>query len=159
MMDGDRIESLARTALRGLGFLAVAAAIVLAWPGIQVARADEPDRSVQPEARAGVAPDASFEGFARHLSARGKTVPVVEDAGPTCSQPSQMSAEMAQRQAYVRLQAQLIAAARAGTLPAPPEGVVVLNGSGYNYRPNTPGMPAVGTQPGAPVEPPPTPGP
>ena len=153
MMDGDRIESLTRSAARGLGLLAVAAAMVLAWPGIRAARADEPDRSVQPGVEVVTKSEPSFEGFARHLQAKGKAAPAVEDAGPTCSQPSQLTAEMVHRQAYARLQAELLAAARAGRLPPPPDGVVMLNGRGYNYRAPTPGMPAQGVQPGAAVVP------
>jgi len=65
--------------------------------------------------------------------------PVAETAGPTCEAGSQspMAIEMAQRAALARLQARMIAEARAAAAARPggDAEVVVLNGGGYNYRP------------------------
>ena len=139
-MDG-RVESSLRMGLRGLGFLAVACTLLLSWPGVTVVRADEPASapavSQQPADASG-----SFEGFASYLQAQGRQVPVVEDVGPTCNQPSSLGPEIEHRRALAQLQARMIAEMQARGAQGVPSDAVVLNNSGYNYRPAQPGLPA-----------------
>jgi len=120
------IDRLARI----LGFVAVALTIALSLPGIGAVRADDstPALSEAPEA------DASFEGFSQYLQREGRAVPV-EASGPTCNAGSPIQAEMAHRRAIAEMQARLIAEARAAAAAGggSPD-IVVLNGSGYNYR-------------------------
>ncbi len=139
------MSSVRTTIGRGLGFAALACALVLAVGGVTAARADEAPAESSPPA-----PDASFEGFADHLEREGR--PVVEDAGPTCQPGANdpVAVEMAHRRVVAELQARLQAEARARAAEhgGDPE-IVVLNGRGYNYRAPTPGE-----QPPAPVTPP-----
>lgn len=115
---------------RILGFVAVALTIALSLPGIGAVRADDAAPAVReaPEA------DASFEGFARYMQREGRSARV-ESSGPTCNVGSPIQVEMAHRRAIAEMQARMIAEARAAAAAdgGSPD-VVVLNGSGYNYR-------------------------
>lgn len=141
---GHLLETIGRT----LGFAAVACAIALSLPGIQAVRADD----AAPPA-ASQAPDASYEGFASYMSAEGRPVEAKAAAPATCNAGAQnpLAVEMAHRTAVAQLQAQMMADARAAAaqqLDGAPE-IVVLNGSGYNYRSPEPGVPSA-APPGAP---------
>lgn len=136
-----RLESWTRNCMRLLGLSAVLCTLLLSIPGIRAVRADEPApapaTSEQPADASG-----NFEGFSSYLQAQGRPVPVVEEAGPTCSQPSRLAPEIEHRLALAQLQARMIAEMQAGGAQGVPSDVVVLNNSGYNYRPVEPGMPA-----------------
>jgi hypothetical protein len=124
-----------------LGLAALVGTLVLSLPGVKAVRADDlapgantarvdesaPDGSVGPPA------NASYEGFVEHLQRRGRPVEV-ESVGPTCNAGNPLAAEMAHRRAMVRLRARLMAEARARAAAGEAPEVVVLNGSGYNYR-------------------------
>lgn len=122
--------------IRTLGFVAVACTLVLSLPGIRVVHADEPAPQVSESP--GTAPDASFEGFARHLQREhgGDRAARSEAGGPTCNANSPIAVEMSHRQALAQLRARMLLEARARAASGQtgnPE-IVVLNGSGYNYR-------------------------
>ena len=119
---------------RGVGFAAVACTLALSLPGIHAVRADDE----QPNVSEGPPANASFEGFASHMAGKGRSVEV-ESAGPTCNAQSPIAAEMAHQQAIMRMRARMIAEAQARAAAGDAPEVVVLNGSGYNYR--NPGEP------------------
>jgi hypothetical protein len=125
----------------------VACTLALSLPGVHAVRADE----ATPDASVGDPAPPSFEGFADHLARKGEPAAPVEGAGPTCNAQSPMAAEMAHQQRVARMQAQLIAEMRARAAAAEAAGeampeVVVLNGSGYNYRSPMQGGPSAPPQ-------------
>lgn len=145
----EGLRLLGRGALRVAGMLAVVITLLLAWPGVRAVRADDAKASpvaagasVQP---ADATPaDASFEDFATWARSREQRVEVTEPAaGPTCSQAANaLAPEIEHRRALAQLQARLIADMKARGMDGGGSDVVVLNGSGYNYRPSAPGIPA-----------------
>ena len=139
------MSSLRVTIGRGLGFVAVACTLALSLPGIEAVRADE---AAPPDAS--VSPNASYEGFAEHL-ARKERAASVEQAGPTCNARSPHAAEMTHQRMLAQLKARMLAEARARAAAGETSpNIVVLNGSGYNYRAPEPGMRPT-PEPGAPT--------
>jgi len=145
----DRLRVVGRHALNLLGMAALVVTLLLSLPGIRIARADEPappDASVQPPDTTPT--DASFEDFVTYVQSQGRSVQVTPEAGPTCNQAANaLAPEIEHRRATAQLQARLLADMRARGLDDGPADVVVLNGSGYNYRPDVPGMPTPSAAP------------
>lgn len=157
----DRLRLVGRRALNALGMAAVVTTLLLAWPGIRAARADDAAPaagSAQPydatPAAASAQPadatptDASFDDFVTYVESQGRRVEATPESGPTCSQAANaLAPEIEHRRAMAQLQAKLLADMRARGFDGGPSDVVVLNGSGYNYRPELPGVPAPSTPP------------
>jgi len=139
----DRLRLAGRRALDALGMAAVVVTLLLLLPGVRAVRADD-----TPPANASVQPadatptDASFDDFVTYVESQGRRVEVTPDSGPTCSAASNaLAPEIEHQRAVAQLQARLLADMRARGFEGGPSDVVVLNGSGYNYRPELPGVP------------------
>jgi hypothetical protein len=121
-----------------LGSTAIVASFALAWPGVQVAQADEPLMTVDP---------VLVEAQNRVARAEAPAAPAMELAkelpgsGPSCANPgtpSTLNDAMIEHQArrmMRELTKQIEAAPPGQPWIARTEQGVVLNGRGYNYHP------------------------
>lgn len=121
-----------RGVLDALGFAAVAATLVLSWPGVRIARAEDP-----PAARAEGAEPAAALMSVDPLLVQGPAAPAAQDE-LTCANPgvpSPLNDAMIEHQ--IRRSMRELAQRMAAEQPDDGSGDhgVVLNGHGYNYRP------------------------
>ncbi len=118
------------------GFAAVVAAIALAMPGLQVARAAE-DAAEAPAAIAAGAMSVDPLLVQKKAPARRLELPQLKQ-GPSCAnpgRPSTLGDALAEYQTQQVLREIAKRAAAQQAAPRSTEEGIVLNGRGYNYRP------------------------
>jgi len=128
-----------------LGSAAIVACFAMAWPGVQIARADEPLMTVDPvlvEAQAHLARvEAPAPSRVEALQGREIQAKELPGSGPSCANPgvpSTLNDAMVEHRARQMMRE---LAKQVGEVPpgqpwiAKTEQGVVLNGRGYNYQP------------------------
>ena len=138
-MNAIRTDSSMRLLRDALGFVALAATLALAWPGVQIARAAEQAA----DELAGMSVDPALvraQNLRVQTAETGPRLPVAPAAaGPSCSNPgvpSPLTDAMVEHQSR-RMLRELVKRAAAQPQPGTQssEHGIVLNSRGYNYRP------------------------